>query len=556
MRYTAVTIGPIYKTMMQARKSRHLWGASYLFSFIMKTVVQVIKDEHGITGQDILLPYVAKEQKNAIDFAGTGLYPDRLFAKDEHGKIYDNIQAIEQKTIETITNDLSTDEKNYLNNYIRICAVNYKISQEDLSADPEGIHSNVIKKGNILLDSIELKEKYTADITSIDWSSILDKLNGKMLYKNAFKNIRSNYQFPSVIEIGTSDFRLKNPQAYDTLVEKILWNSNEDEVAQSKFLAELNENSDFVGYKVKPYHKYIAVVQADGDNIGKTISAIGNNEEKIRIFSSALFDFSKEATGWINQYGGKPVYVGGDDLFFFAPVAVRSTLRVNDNNFNYLTTIFDLIKKIDSSFSEKVLNNPVLKETVYTNGVKKPSLSYGVSIVYTKYPLNEARDIAYNLMQRAKKEGGDEKNKICFRVLRHSGQGFGFTVDKNKTNPNTYPPCSYDYFSKLCGHVPEDASLLSSLIFKLAPLYSILNEAGHDEGKMKMLFENSFNEPHHAIPEIKEFLDNCCMFINRVFLDFPDNNELMPEYETEERHGNLAKIYSTLRFLKMLLDDE
>ncbi|MDR2511860.1 MAG: hypothetical protein LBC89_05325, partial [Bacteroidales bacterium] len=33
--YTAISIGPIYKTLTMARKPLEIWAASYLFSYLM-----------------------------------------------------------------------------------------------------------------------------------------------------------------------------------------------------------------------------------------------------------------------------------------------------------------------------------------------------------------------------------------------------------------------------------------------------------------------------------------------------------------------------------------
>lgn len=552
--YTALTIGPMSKTMSQARKSRHLWGASYLFSYIMKRLlINILTDEEAnVKEKEILLPHTSLKELKKENTTGTGVYPDRLFAIDNNKKIANKISLYQQDIINILVSAAGSEYKAFLENYLRIYAVSYSLPIDSTTnlSNNKSDYKNIIWVGNKLLDSIELKEKYFADITNIKLDKIIDDLNGKLLYKDAFgKNNQADYQFPSVIEIATNEFDKENSNEYQKLVKQYLKDENNPE-AQQNFLDALKASTEFNGLRLLPYHKYMVVVQADGDNIGKTIAAIGNKPSLINDFSIALFEFAKEASIEIDKnYGGKPVYAGGDDLFFFAPLAVQ---EINpERPVNYIRTIFDLIRRIDEIFREKIIENEKLKN-LYSSGVTTPSLSYGVSVIYYKYPLNEAREIADNLLHRAK-EKKDDKNKICFKVLRHSGQGFGFTVDKKE-------PKSFDYFSNVCNKIPEDAPLLSSLIFKLAPLHAVINDIGNDiendKQRMHDLFEESFNEPHHKIPDIKNFLNHARDFISQLFIDFPDDKEGMPEYETEERNSNLAKLYSTLRFLKMLVEDE
>ena len=73
MKYTAINIGPIIKTLGMARKPRELWAASFLFSYLMKCIIKVLPQN------DIISPATfADTEKN-----GVGLYPDRVFVKGE-----------------------------------------------------------------------------------------------------------------------------------------------------------------------------------------------------------------------------------------------------------------------------------------------------------------------------------------------------------------------------------------------------------------------------------------------------------------------------------------
>ena len=57
MKHTAITLGPIYKTFMYAKKTRELWAASYLFSYLMKTLIVAFKTADNDI--DIIIPFIA-----------------------------------------------------------------------------------------------------------------------------------------------------------------------------------------------------------------------------------------------------------------------------------------------------------------------------------------------------------------------------------------------------------------------------------------------------------------------------------------------------------------
>jgi CRISPR-associated protein Cmr2 len=90
--YLAITIGPIYATIQQARRTRELWAASYVFSLLMRELLEVLKDEKI---GELLAPVVtsvdSKEPENSqkteeskttkppTTYNGAGIYPDRCF---------------------------------------------------------------------------------------------------------------------------------------------------------------------------------------------------------------------------------------------------------------------------------------------------------------------------------------------------------------------------------------------------------------------------------------------------------------------------------------------
>lgn len=558
-KYTAVTIGPIYKVFSQARKTRELWGASYLFSFIMRRIIEELNDL-----SKCCLPYkvdILSESKGK----GAGFFPDRLIIE---GDVKSKLQKIEEDIFSEIASKCNLTE-NYLSNYLRIYAVTFSLPVEISEDNYE--NNNIVFVANKLLDTIELKEKYFNNISNVDWRAAIDSLNGKLFYKEAFRGKGNSFQFPSIIEIATDDFRKRNKEIYYELVKTVLNapcqtnNSQEkqDELNQKEFTKILDNNAAFLPIKLRPYHKYITVVQADGDNIGKTIGKIGNNPTMVQKFSAALFDFAIAAANAIKLFGGKSVYIGGDDLLFFAPVAVWRAGSNEDSG--HLESIFKLINDIDVIFKEKIVECDDLKH-LYINGGDLeqfvPSMSYGVSITYSKYPLNEARDSAESLLKKAK-EKKDDKNKICFKLHKHSGQGFGFTIDKKFHSGEPQIPLSFDYFLNMVSKIPLQENLLSSIVYKLKPIHILLNQISKNKERLYEFFAQEFDldkkEPVYMTTEEKareRFIKNIVAFYYQLSVDFPIDNIPLPDKETEQDHSNTGKLYSTLRFLKHLTDEE
>ena len=67
-----------------------------------------------------------------------------------------------------------------------------------------------------------------------------------------------------------------------------------------------------------PY-PYVALLVADGDRMGKLISAL-DSPERHREFSRLLAGFAEEAAGIVREHNGVCIYAGGDDVLALLPV--------------------------------------------------------------------------------------------------------------------------------------------------------------------------------------------------------------------------------------------
>lgn len=439
MIYTAINIGPILSTFDMVRKPRELWAASYLFSHLMKCIFMEINATKGI---DIISPNMSESEEKI----GVGLYPDRVYCR----LTKDNWDFPSSRNIilDNFAKELNLSEDEDFKDYFNIMCV---------TIDGEGLsETKAISTMNHMLDCLELNERTMSDKSKNAVWNLISK-NQQKLYELAFPNgvfakltdksegYGTLAEYAS-IQLSSIDDNSKEKWEEALRVSKIeedlrnefpsLFIDKIEDAFYRKLKESFTEIKDKSGRsisKLKSYHKYICVVQADGDNMGKTFSHEKLVDGKTAEISKELVKFGKGASKKIYEYGGLPIYAGGDDLLFLAPVVGKTS--VVDGETNRPQNIFDLLKDIDDRFNlvkktvteYKTKDGESLKDKSGNDIV--PSMSYGVSITYYKFPLYEALKSAKHLLiDVAKKVDG--KNAIAWHLQKNSGSSFSGAFSK------------------------------------------------------------------------------------------------------------------------------
>jgi CRISPR-associated protein Cmr2 len=358
MKYTAINIGPIIATLGMARKPRELWAASFMFSHLMKCIYEEVEK----TGKRIISPAKPSKDKNKV-----GIYPDRIYIEGGLDAKFVLSEAIASFYLDLYgkgSRNSNNPDLDYFNLMSASC-----------EADKE---SKAIAILNQKLDVMEMC-KYAAD-----------KDAAQTIYKIISKKV-----FSSLFQIATGDDKLPIPDL-ETIARRQL-----DSIKETKMMS---------------HHKYCCIVQADGDNVGKTVSHEGLENGNVFEISSALVDFGIKATSAIENFGGLPIYAGGDDLLFIAPVIGRDG-----------THIFNLLEDIENN-AFKGVHDAVGKFKLKDDKCKdiEASLSFGVSMFYYKYPLYEALESARNLLFGVAKTN-EKKKAIACNLRKHSGGAFNMT---------------------------------------------------------------------------------------------------------------------------------
>ncbi len=565
--YIGLTIGPIYKTINASQRTRMLWGASFLFSFLIKELVKLLKTgilmsinhpECKIEGK-ILIPFSDKIEEDTC-ISGEGKYPDRILIHSKEGdfnKVQRAITILIQYMGQEIARHLNKQgEKeqviNDLSDYFQFYFIEKKIGDSE----------NALLSLYNDLDVLELRGKYLASNENnylfyyLFYLSIRNKKSGySILARDAFPKAE-NKRFRSLIEIATAGYiNSIDKDEYEKLItESFIKHAlqdvpetdpfrdkkfNDDDDKQDEFIKALKtgkdgENKSLFTIPFKKHHQYIAVIYADGDNIGATLREIGNDEIKLENFSKKLVKFDGEVVKLIKDYGGAPVYIGGEDIFAFVPLA-----SIKDGK---RETIFDLIRTIDAAFKK-----PEYFSEDYANELKvvRPTLSFGVAIAYYKHPLYETMTMARDLLHKKAKKRPD-KNAIELVLQEHSGQQFRLSVLKNKKSSyNTICGLMDSLTSKVFSKDDQqEKTFINSITHKFKdPLFRVLLLAvGCDRSRLDEFFKNSFNEPIHR-GEMKDYLANVKDLITDVYNDYGDDDT------------RIQNIYSTLRLIDFMHKD-
>jgi len=514
-KYIGITIGPIIKTLSKAKHTRELWAASYFFSNIMKMILEEIKKTHAT---EVILPHT--QNTSGLILFGAGLFPDRIIYKVKSDSDFEDCGKIVNSTKLTIAQKIASEAKveydnteveNSLTNYLKIYALDIEVKE------------NAILEVNSALDALELQDgllqkdfKKTVDTTSETPAKLnplenyFDRINSTHLKNSVFSNQvnlgkykdLTDGNFPNVMDIATVEHSEKHR------VDKNLRDKDSDIF--------LKAWKDVVGSDFKFRNKYICIVHADGDNIGKTIKAL-KSQSAINNFSQALFNFSINSAKTISNFGGKPIYIGGDDLLFLCPV-------VGLNQQSFLSLLTDL----DQNFLTAMDNVPESKSVE-----KSPSLSFGVSITYYKFPLYEALNLSRNqLFNEVKSKMDDyDKNAIAIKLQKHSGQVFDLVISK-KSIIHTLK--MYDRIINLVNQQLDKPQMLNTMIYKLNEAEILLHSAlsslpnridysalptNYKKNRLDGFFENFFNEPIHKKAANQLYIQNIKQLLIDIYFD-------------------------------------
>lgn len=569
--YLAITIGPIYATQLRARKPKELWLSSYLFSYLMRSLLEAMHKENWT----VLSPHYAPLAD--ADKYGAGLVTDRIFVQCQ-GTEYNDMTGL----IDGIDNDVEGNERKdgifdklskewakrigadkeevkvYFKQYLRLHYLEYPLPKVDPEASiaeqgkqltaQKKAQAEIIATLNQYLDTLELHHLPVGEDRDF-LTPFFKRINNSFLVRDAYgKNhpiLKDQGRFPSVPEFAAKELLDQLEKVNQNAFQQLKYTHLLSSKPSAEVDQEENEDALYTQLKAsfpddfRAYHKYLALVKADGDNIGKTLAAIGEVDDNaltyLREFSKNLYSFGKESARLIHEYGGNPVLIGGDDLLFFTPLKYDQK------------SVFELVKELVQKFKTLVIDHlPKVVLDKLAKNQQTPSLSFGIHFAYYRYPLYEALKEVADLLDDAKEKL--KRNAIAFALRKHSGQVIrsGFKADSNAFN---------EFIKILNTHTNGEAQpYFNSIAHKLSSIQVLLDGVATDQTRLDAFFTRQFNEPIHE--QNQEFTEQLKDFIKHLFADAGQ----LPLYEKNQERGKgfsspaLEQLYACLRTIHFFND--
>jgi CRISPR-associated protein Cmr2 len=548
--YLGLTIGPIGDVLQRAKTVRALWSGSYLFSWLMEHIADALESKN----YTVLSPSLEKIPE-VKDRRGAGLFHDRIIAMEKSEKRPETMQedldtvideALEQLADSICAIDNQAGKKDgaitFLKNFLQISCVIVKV--------PDG--ENFFKVVNGHLDNAELWRTPLVNASQLEALfkiHDLDKLSKireehnkdkketieeekKEIAQNAdpiaFLQHRAHQwtvkeyalgpdhkKFDSTINIAAhnliqNEFKPVDDYLHDRPDPFEEWNQEQKEKHP-------DENGPFYHLRDKTF----AIVQADGDNVGKLVAEAGNKSDLAQEFSRALLEFAAQVPDIGEKYGAMTIYCGGDDVLAFVPVYVN-------RDYGLPATVFDYVEALNQAYGAALRG---IKDKLRVDAGM--TLSFGVSLVHYKQPLYEAlertRSLLFDVAKNYKPDGEHEvKNALAVELVKHSGL----------RSSCTFPLGSYLYCAfkeLLVSEMQGDTQLPHAVHHNLARIKVLLHELRGREGfseRLKDLFTNHFDEPAHEGQEVQYGLGLVRAWFEALCHDSPDDalDTLFPRF--------------------------
>jgi CRISPR-associated protein Cmr2 len=201
-----------------------------------------------------------------------------------------------------------------------------------------------------------------------------------------------------------------------------------DGLAQSgpKAIAKLLEATDKLTPPIARPRAYYAMIQMDGDKMGKLINGVGSKDEHKKI-SEALSNFSRGDVPAIVEktYPGRLIYAGGDDVFALAPLArdIIPSASAQADTVYESKTVLDLVNQLQQRY-RAVVGAEVIDAAQKVEGKKSRkelvTASAGIAIAHHYTSLSYVRRVSKEAEHQAKEHYG--RNALVVTVLRRSGE--------------------------------------------------------------------------------------------------------------------------------------
>lgn len=500
-----------------------LWATSYMFSSISKKTCEKLHKENI----RIISPFFDSPENELFNKNdGIGLFHDRIII-DGSNVTWDRINQIKAEVLEEVSKSFEL-EKDELSKRVLYVAAEINVTEGE----------NPILKGGKVLDSLELSRKVMFRETE---NPILAKFTGGLTEDDENEKVEKAKEGKNekIKKIAEDNLGI------NTEVWPLIRNKKSSETGEILHLIKSLPAIAAAGRKSEmKKHSYYAIVRSDGDNMSKIIERlpVDRNVTDDEITGRTLSEFSKICLDYcssvakkVTEYKGVPIYSSGDDLLAIMPCDSGSVGTV----FNFVKDANKLFKQMFNKYIEMIESENEDKSD--DEKIAVPSLSFGISICFKKFPLYEAlADSATLLFDFAK----SKKNCTAVRLQKHSGQSEGLLICNDVLDD--YLEIQNIVLSKNSDSTTE---ILLSALYKTEQFEELFLEA-KDNVQIENLFKNTFDAVAHNNDDfVHKHLP--CFYNNirskkRLFS--------LSEKEDDSRYNDIRVFNFALRILKFFVE--
>lgn len=515
-KYVGITLGPIHDALMQATKPAGLWLASYMFSkmaydICSELICQGVRQEQFIVpyfevaDHKVVLPVEADADMEQLRNQGLGFFHDRIIYLMNTGKE----QSEEIRFVQSLIDRVTARYCDYILNLFPGAENRPNLEKKlqhsfqiySLIREVEEDASPVLAV-SAALDQLEMQNRFSV-ITDQDILFRLFSDNEKIKASAFVKQLEGQWQVSC-----------KNAE-------------NRESIKDIPHIAAAHIREEESGLKK---YRYFAVVQADGDRMGKTLACMKTQEE-IRAYSRKCLRYAALCSKKILEFGGVVIYAGGDDLLFLSPLESCSLENGKQN-------LLELIEELKGIF----------KACNFTEGIKEeieqPALSVGVSIQYKSFPLYEALKKAEEMLFSVAK---DQRDSLAVNVNKGSGQGMQFVIHEFM---NSTIPCEIGKLADAGIENTYQTGVIKhlgdfSVLFHMA----VSDENSHRRESLHHVFANVFDSSFHDNEQTRKALE---AYENLLLKITEENNCGVVQKELLSGHSqNLTAYIQLLHYVRL-----
>lgn len=441
------TIGPVQPLIDNSRKGMDMYGGSKLLSETMGEAIRWVKKNSNC---EVIFPLLDKEERKK-----TSDIPNRMVAKFRADREDKLVETAEKLTVHTktyftnscvnilelsgITGQGIVMAKKQLENFLEVYWLYEKYDENDYGSAYQRLFEEIQAVKGVRLFS-QINEPWGRKCALFpEFNSIFAKNmsteggtrypryvnpgyvwdlsdNDSVRYAvkereavSAIALVKRLYDKPDIkmysIRLMLLKSRVKDevfkkmniPQedeianaVYDMANKRITLTSHEYSEAVLGDAAILYQHIQDNKIKIASYY---ALVKFDGDSMGKIFLA-QKTERQQQDLSQRIARFAKTVPQIISEYGGLPVFAGGEDFFGYLP----------------LDTLFDCMRRLRQVFGE------IIAVTTF---------SAGIAIAHVMQPLKEVAVLADKMEKAAKNASGSntkDKNAFSIGIIKRSGE--------------------------------------------------------------------------------------------------------------------------------------